>query len=85
MGHAFLARRRVVSPQARTAMFQLSHDDPIRVLVNGREVYRDSSHPGFDTEQFPVELRRGKNEVIVQLTNYFNVNFNWAAFALQIR
>ena len=83
MGHAFLARRTVVAAAARTATLQLSHDDPIRVLVNGREVYRGGAHSGFETVRFPAALRAGKNEVVVQLTSFFNVNFNWAGFALR--
>lgn len=85
MGHAFLARRRLVSPSARQAVFQLSHDDPIRVIVNGSEAYRGGTHNGFATRQFPVALREGENEIVVQVTSFFNVNFNWAGFALHIR
>jgi len=85
MGHALLARRKLSSSAARKATLVLSHDDPLRVLVNGREVYRGESHLGFATRQFPVELRAGENEIVVQLTNFFNVNFNWAGFALSVR
>jgi hypothetical protein len=84
MGHAFLARRQVASPAARQVSFQLSHDDPIRVLVNGQEVYRGGTNPGFATRRFPVALRAGNNEVVVQATSFFNVNFNWAGFALRV-
>jgi hypothetical protein len=84
MGHAFLARRQLPAAAARTVTFQLSHDDPIRVLVNGREVYRGGTHHGFATRHFPVALRAGKNEVLVQVSSFFNVNFNWAGFALRV-
>jgi hypothetical protein len=84
MGHAFLARRQVASAAARQVTFQLSHDDPIRVLVNGQEVYRGGAHLGFATRRFPVALRAGNNEVVVQATSFFNVNFNWAGFALRV-
>ena len=67
-------------------------DDPIerimsatfRVLVNGQEVYRGGSNNGFATHRFPVSFRAGDNEVVVQLTGFFNVNFNWAGFALRV-
>ena len=84
MGHAFLARRVIASPKTRRVTFQLSHDDPLRVLVNGREVYRGGGSNGFVTHRFPVKLNAGDNEVVVQLTNFFNVNFNWAAFSLRL-
>ena len=83
MGHAFLARRHLASPVARRAVFQLSHDDPLRVLVNGAEVYRGGTHNGFATQRIPVALAAGQNEIVVQLTSFFNVNFNWAGFALR--
>lgn len=81
MGHAYLARRKFECVEARTATIQFSHDDPIRVLVNGAEVYRGGTHAGFITVTFPVTFAAGKNEVTVQLMNQYNVNFNWAGFA----
>jgi hypothetical protein len=84
MGHAFLARRVIASPKAHRVTFQLSHDDPLRAVVNGREVYRGGGSSGFVTHRFPVKLNAGDNEVVVQLTNFFNVNFNWAGFALRL-
>ncbi|MCX6906951.1 MAG: hypothetical protein NTY01_02785, partial [Verrucomicrobia bacterium] len=65
MGHAFLARRVLASPKARRVTFQFSHDDPVRVLVNGREVYRGGGSNGFVTHRFPVKLNAGDNEVVV--------------------
>lgn len=83
MGHALLARRHLHATAARRSEFQLSHDDPIRVRVNGREVYRGAAQAGFATRSFPVDLQAGDNEIVVELTNFFNVNFNWAGFALR--
>jgi hypothetical protein len=83
MGHAFLARRHVESAGARRVEFQISHDDPLRVLCNGREVYRGDGSYGFSTRRFTAELQPGRNEFVVQLTNFFNVTFNWAGFALR--
>lgn len=83
MGHAFLARRHVESAGSRRVEFQISHDDPLRVLCNGREVYRGDGSYGFSTRRFTAELQPGRNEFVVQLTNFFNVTFNWAGFALR--
>jgi hypothetical protein len=30
-------------------------------------------------------LRKGRNEIVVRLTNYFNRNFNWAGFLLHLK
>ena len=65
------------------AVFQVSHDDPLRVLVNGAEVYQGGTNNGFATQRVPVALAAGSNEIVVQLTSFFNVNFNWAGFALR--
>jgi len=54
------------------------------VLLNGREVYRGGAQQGYETSRFPADLRAGQNEIVVQATNFFNVNFNWAGFALRI-
>jgi hypothetical protein len=83
MGHAWLARRKLASPSARRATFQISHDDPLRVLINSREVYRGGTNYGFATRRFTAPLRAGENEVVIQLTSFFNVTFNWAGFALR--
>lgn len=81
MGHAYLARRLVTSPAARTATVRFSHDDAVRVQVNGREVFRRDGQAGFATAEFPVAYTAGRNEIVVHLLNRYNVNFNWAGFA----
>ena len=52
----------------------------------GRPVPGVATRPadGFRTVRFPAMLRTGRNEIVVQLTSYFNVNFNWAGFAFDI-
>jgi hypothetical protein len=83
MGHAFLARRFIDSPAKRQATFQISHDDPLRVLVNGQMVYDGPGTQGFETRRFAAPLIAGRNEIVVQLTSFFNVTFNWAGFLLR--
>ena len=83
MGHAFLARRFVESSASRQATFQISHDDPLRVLVNGQIVYDGPGSSGFGTHRFTAPFKAGRNELVVQLTNFFNVTFNWAGFLLR--
>ena len=58
-----------------------AHDDPIEVLVNDRRVYAgDQQFNGFESRWIELPLRKGRNEVVVRLTNYFNRNFNWTGF-----
>jgi len=81
MGHALLARRFLESPRQQTLRCLFAHDDPCEVLVNGRQVYTGGSHfNGFESTWIELPLDKGRNEVVVRLTNYFNRNFNWAGF-----
>jgi hypothetical protein len=81
MGHAFLARRFLESPREQRVRCLFAHDDPIEVLVNGERVYEAGQHfNGFESTWITLPLRRGRNEIVVRLTNYFNRNFNWTGF-----
>lgn len=81
MGHAFLARRFLVSPRDQVVRCLLAHDDPIEVWVNGARVYEGPQHfNGFENAIIDLPLKQGRNEVVVRLTNYFNRNFNWTGF-----
>lgn len=81
MGHAFLARRFLESDRDQTVRCLFAHDDPIEVLLNGERVYEGAQHfNGFESKWISLPLRKGRNEVVVRLTNYFNRNFNWTGF-----
>ncbi len=84
-GHAFLARKRFISSQARTLAAVLTHDDPIEVELNGKVVYR-AAEPfrGFQSRGFELPVREGLNEIVVRLSSYFNETFNWAGFNLRL-
>ncbi|MBM4155714.1 MAG: DUF2961 domain-containing protein [Lentisphaerae bacterium] len=82
MGHAYLARRRWPSAAGGRTAFRISHDDPVAVSVNGREVFRAGGRDGFGTARFEADLRPGDNEVVVRLANFFNTDFNWAGVGL---
>jgi hypothetical protein len=82
-GHAFLARRFVESDRARTVTCRFAHDDPTEVWLNGKRIYAGGSHAnGFESTVIKLPLQKGRNELVVRLTNYFNRNFNWAGFLL---
>lgn len=83
-GHAFLARRFVDSEVDKAEAFILAHDDPIELWVNGSRVYEGlQKFNGFEAVRVSIPLRKGRNEIAVKLTNYFNRNFNWAGFLLR--
>ena len=80
-GHAFLARRFLESAADQTMRCLFAHDDPIEVLVNGQRIYEGGQHfNGFESTWISLPLRKGRNEIVVRLTNYFNRNFNWTGF-----
>jgi hypothetical protein len=83
-GHALLARRFLEWTVEETVPFLLAHDDPIELWVNGGRVYQGGAHfNGFQSVSVSLPLRRGRNEVVVRLTNTFGRNFNWAGFLLR--
>ncbi len=84
-GHAFLARKRFLSSQARMLAAVLTHDDPVEVELNGKVVYR-AAEPfrGFQSRGFELPAREGVNELVVRLSSYFNETFNWAGFNLSL-
>lgn len=82
-GHAFLARKRFLSPRAEQRTIHLSHDDPIEIECNGKVVYRElNQFSHFETRSIALPLAAGNNEIIVRLTNYFNRTFNWTGFSV---
>ncbi|MCL4178741.1 MAG: DUF2961 domain-containing protein [Verrucomicrobia bacterium] len=84
-GHAALARRYLESDRERTARCLFAHDDPVEVWVNRECVYRgESRFNGFEANWIELPLRRGRNEIVVRLTNYFNRNFNWSGFLFRV-
>ncbi|MGC9329589.1 MAG: DUF2961 domain-containing protein, partial [Candidatus Hinthialibacter sp.] len=81
MGHAFLARRFFESEQDGEAPFVFAHDDPVEIWVNGQRVFACGKHfNGFASRTIYLPLKKGRNEIVVRLINYFNRNFNWTGF-----
>jgi hypothetical protein len=65
-------------------VFRFAHDDPTELWLNGQRVYAGPAHPnGFETTPLTLPLRKGRNEFLVRLTNFFNRDFNWAGFLLR--
>lgn len=84
MGHACLARRFLEWTCDGSVPFLLAHDDPIELWIHGQRIHSGGKHfNGFETTRLSLPLRRGRNEIVVRLTNTFNRNFNWNGFLLR--
>jgi hypothetical protein len=57
------------------ARIRVAYDDKLRLRVNG-EVLLDQEHAeGFTTATIPVVLKKGRNELLVKLSNTRNTNY----------
>ncbi len=84
MGHAFMARKMINSETEGEKAFLFAHDDPIELWLNGNRIYAGGQHfNGFESNTIYLPLKKGANQVVVRLTNYFNRNFNWTGFFLR--
>ena len=59
------------SPVARPAQMAVGSDDTLNVWLNGKEVYKFGGNRGYDPEtaRFDVDLRKGKNLLLVKCGN----------------
>lgn len=84
------ARTTVISDKARYARLAIGYSDDVRVYVNGEFVYQgingfESRHPeymGFvkpEFESVQIKLRRGKNEIVLAVTD--DQRFGWGFIA----
>jgi len=64
----------VDAPHGGRYLIHVAHDDMIEVWINSRKVFRDnSSRPaGYTRRLVPVELREGRNTVLVKLCQFRN-------------
>lgn len=59
------------SPVARPAQMAVGSDDTLNVWLNGKEVYKFTGNRGYDpdTARFDVELKKGKNLLMIKCGN----------------
>ena len=77
------ALRYVESDADRDASFVFSFDDEAAVRVNGAEVFRGEHAAGFRSARFTARLRRGRNRVLVKLSNRDNETWRFRGFWLR--
>lgn len=63
--------------------FYFGFDDDAAVRVNENIVYGGSHNNGFEEECFPVKLKKGKNRILIKLSNFDNTN--WRAWIFSFR
>lgn len=78
------ALRYVESPSACVVEACLGFDDEASVRVNDRECFRGCHARGFREARFPVELRAGRNRILVKLSNLDNDNWRFWGFSFRL-
>lgn len=73
----------IESGQEKDAACEIGYDDQIAVRVNGDWVYRGHHAKGFATDALTLPLKKGRNEVLIKLSNEPNTNFKLWAFWLR--
>jgi hypothetical protein len=71
---------KVSIPEALHAVLNLSYDDPIKIWINRKTVFRGEGQQGLATVKVPVQLDAGKNNVLVKCANRENFNWWWWGF-----
>lgn len=95
--HYFRVRQRGVSPtedgsaiavcdliakNAGTAVLRMSYDDKLTVLTESAR-FDLPEHRAFRTESISVKLKKGRNRMVVHLTNTLNTNKGGWCFAMK--
>ena len=68
----------------KNATAYLGFDDEIMVRLNDKIVYKGLHQNGFKEASFPVRLDKGKNRILIKLSNYDNTNWKLWAFSFRI-
>ncbi len=81
---AAYALRTIEADAAETARLRLTHDDWLRIWLNGDLVYDGEKKSGFQTAEVVVELKEGENQILVKAANLENINNRAWLFALSL-
>ena len=72
------------SPDERDAEAHFSFDDEAAIWVNDRQAFRGNHVQGFEAVRFPVRLRKGRNRILVKLSNQDNDNWRFWGFSWRL-
>jgi len=70
------------SEETDARMF-IGFDDDIALRLNNEIIFTGSHSNGFSEENFPVKLKKGKNRILIKLSNFDNTN--WRAWIFSFR
>jgi hypothetical protein len=68
----------------KNAVIYAGFDDDIVIRVNDKVVMKSSHPKGFEEEACKVRLKKGKNRILVKLSNHFNTTWKLWAFSFRI-
>jgi hypothetical protein len=78
------AVRYVDSVDEQEVTIHVGFDDEMLVRVNDEMVFRANHPQGFEARAFRAHLRRGRNRILVKLSNFDNTTWRLWAFAFRI-
>ena len=67
------------SDNDRKAILRLTFDDWLILWVNGRKITAVRHDNGFETARIPIELKKGRNDLIVKTNNLGHCFNPWVA------
>jgi len=74
----------IYSPRKREALIHLGFDDETSVRVNGEAAFHGVHAHGFEAARFTARLRKGRNRVLVKLSNELNTTWKLWAFSFRV-
>ena len=74
----------VESAEEKEVLAHIGFDDDIVVRVNNDIAFKGSHKDEFKEDSFKVKLKKGKNRVLVKLSNYGNTTWKLWAFSFRI-
>ena len=77
--------RYIVSPEERDVQITVGFDDEMAVRVNGREAFRGRHDKGLESETFTAHFVKGRNRILVKLSNYANTTWRAWAFTFAVK
>ncbi len=83
-GVAGYAVKYITSSRARDVRIRVAFDDEMMVSVNGKQVFCGRHESGIAEETFAAHFKRGRNRVLVKLSNEANTTWRLWAFTLSV-
>ena len=79
------ALRYLESPENRTVVMHLGFDDKVVVRLNDDIVFHGMHEHGFAEVTSLVQLRKGRNRIMIKLSNTQNTNWRFWGFSCHFK